>query len=886
MSLSPWAASALRLLGRVVPIEEREEWVREWRAEVENDPRRSRGERGGRLAGTLAAAAEDALRLRVRRLGSLRSLAQFRDLRFAVRSLARKPLFTLAVVATLALGVGANAAMFTVVDAVVLTPLPYRAADRIAAVRTVWTEDGGTSSFVSTADFDDLTERVRTLEELSMWVPFSVTYHGDESMRLEVAGVSSGYFRLFASVPHLGRYLVHDDDERGREAAAVLSYGLWERVFGRDPGVVGRTMTLDGRPYVVAGVAERGLKDPVSDIELWTSRPAWIDVAARDQPWLRVFGRLAPGVSLEDGRGELDAVSQELTRAYPDTNTGHALTLTSLAEDVAAPVRPALLVLAAVVGLVLLITCANVANLILVRAAGRGREMAVRVSLGAGRGRLAGQLLVEGLVIAVLGGAAGVILGASATRVFASIGAPGLPRLAELRVDGAVLAFTLLVSCVTGVVLGLVPLLQVSGADPSKSLRESGRPGEGRRVRRLRRVLVATELAASTVLLVGAGLLVRSLVNLTRVETGVQTAGVLVFRVAPFEASDPAPGGRAELRAFYERVVTGLERLPGVEAVGGVSALPFTVNRMYEVTRDDLPAPRSGEETLVEVRVVEPGYFRSVGIPLLQGRLLGERDDADAPPAILVDEAMTGRFFSDVEALGRRVTVHWGAAAEPGGVSYEVVGVVGSVRHMGPASPATPAVYVPRGHDTTPYWENFQLWITMRASGAPDVLGRAAGDVVRSVDPTVPIMNAGPFDRHLRSHRTATRNQVLLVGAFALLATLLASVGIAGVVAYAVAQRGHELGLRQALGAESGEVVRLVLGEGARLVGAGIGSGLLLAGAGARVLRSFLFGVEESDPLTYAAVGLGLALLALLAAWLPARRAAEVGPAEALRKTA
>lgn len=885
-SMPRWIGWVLGQLARLVPADERDEWIREWQAELWGDaPPRAGGGRA-RGVGRLAVAGEDAARLGLRRMTRLLAAAG-PELRITVRSLMRTPLFTLAVVSTLGLGVGANAAMFTIVDAVLLEPLPYPQADRLVGLRTVWTGDGETSAYVSTGDFDDLAARLREIERPALRVASQVTYQAaDRPMRLEIAGVSSGFFELFGTSAAVGRYLVSEEDEPGRGPSAVLSHGLWQRVFGAAPDIVGTSVTLDGRPYVIVGVAERGLRDPVADVELWTSRPGWIEVAERDQPWLHVFGRLAVGASLEDARAELSTISASLAAEHPDTNAGHAVTAVSLAEELAAPIRPALLALGAVVGILLLVTCANVANLILVRAAGREREMALRISLGAGRARLTVQLLVEGLVLALLGGAVGLALAAGSAKAVAALGAPGLPRLAELGVDGTIVLFTLLVSGTVGVSLGLTPLLAVSRRDPSAGLREGGRGGEGRRVRRLRRILVGAELAASAMLLVGAGLLLRSLINLTRVETGVEAEGVAVFRVSPPQAASPGPSVRPALRAFYQEARGGISRLPGVEAVGGVSVPPFTANRMYEVSRPDRPTPRSGEETLADLRTVEPEYFRSVGIPLVQGRLLDDRDEGDAAPSAVVDGAMIRRHLPGEDPIGRRITVHWGEAAERATTIYEIVGVVGDVRHLGPASPPRPTLYVPRGHDATPYWENFGLWLTVKTGDDPAEVAGQAMRVVWTIDPTVPITGMGTLQELLDRHSTGTRHQALLVGVFALLATLLASVGIAGVVAYAVAQRGHELGVRQALGAGSHDVVRLVLAEGARVVAVGVGSGLVLAAVVGRVLQGFLFGVEPADVVTYVGVAVVLAGVALVAAWIPARRAAGVRPAVALRSGA
>ncbi|MGH7504495.1 MAG: ABC transporter permease, partial [Longimicrobiales bacterium] len=432
------------------------------------------------MAARVAAAGEDAIRLRARQRYRRGGIEWLREARLAARALVRTPLFTATVIITLAVGIGVNAAVFAVIKAALLEPLPYPSPERLVVVGTAWPAEGNATSFVSTADFDDLAERIRSVEESAFRVSGSVTYQTDEPIRLAIASVSSSYFRLFGTRPQLGRYLYPDEDEAGA-AAVVLSYGLWQWVFGRDPDVVNRTLTLDGQPYVVVGVAEPGLRDPSADVDLWTSRPGWIDVARRDQPWLEVYGRLSRNATLADARAEISTLSRNFAREYPATNAGHVLTVDSLREVVSGAVEPALLVLGVVVLLVLAITCANVANLVLVRSAGRGREMAVRLSLGAGRARLGRQLGTEGLVLALAGGLAGLALAAGATRLFETVGAPGLPRLADLQLDGTVLLFTLLLSGATAIVVGLTPLLQVSSSAPSDALRESGRGGESRR---------------------------------------------------------------------------------------------------------------------------------------------------------------------------------------------------------------------------------------------------------------------------------------------------------------------------------------------------------------------------------------------------------------------
>lgn len=873
----------VKILAWLVPEERREDWTREWQAELAaGGSAGSGGFRG--VASQLAAAAEDAVRFRGRRRWRFESV---REARLAARSLLRAPLFTATVVLTLAVGVGANAALFAVINAAVLEPLPYPSPDRLVVIGTATQRDGNALRFVSTPDYDDFAERIRSIEDPAFRVTGSVTWQGDEPVRLATASVSSSFFRLFGTRPHVGRYFQAEEDVVGA-AAVVLSYGLWQRYFGGDTGVVGQSVRLDGQPHVVVGVAEPGLRDPSAEVDLWTSRPQWIEVARRDQPWLEVFGRLAPHATGDAARSEVARLSRELAAEHPTTNADRVLTVESLKEATVGSLRPALLVLGAVVILVLVITCANIANLVLARSAGRNREMAVRLSLGAGRVRIAAQLVTEGLLLALAGGLAGLALAAAGTQAFVALGAPGLPRLAEIRLDPTVLLFTLVLSGATGVVFGLAPLLQLSRSTPFEGLRESGRGGEGRRVKRARRALVVAEIAGSALLLVGAGLLVRSLVHLTTTDTGVRTEGVLTFRVAPPPQATPGPSGemtsrwrsRAELRDFYDRVLEEVARLPQVETVGGINALPFTGLQMYGVRRDDRPA-NEGDPLLPQVRVVEPGYFASVGIPQVAGRPLDVRDRGDAPPVVQVDEEFARVVFPGEDPIGRRVTIEWGGGVES--VSYEIVGVVGSVRHGGPALPPSPSVYLHRGHDSSPYWMHFAHTITVRTRGDPQALARDARNAVWNIDRTVPITELGAFERHLDRHVAGARYRMLLIGAFAVLATLLAAVGIGGIVAYGVAQRGRELSVRQALGAAPAQVVGLVLGEGVRLAVLGLAAGLLLAAFGTRLLRSFLFGIGPADPLTYAAVGIGLLIVATLAAWIPARRATRAQPADALR---
>jgi predicted permease len=882
----------VRALGSLVPEERRSDWIREWHAELDSARVESaRSVRAWRVAMRVAAAAEDAVRFRARRRPFRPAGTEWlREARLAARALVRAPLFTATVVVTLAVGVGANTALFAAINAALLEPLPYPMSDRLVVVGTAWTGEGNATWFVSTPDFDDLAERIRTVDEPAFRVGGNVTYQADEPIRLSTAGVSSSFFRLFGTRPHIGRYLHPDEDAPGA-ASVVLSYGLWQRVFGGDRGVLNRTLTLDGQPYVVVGVAEPELRDPSADVDLWTSRPSWIDVAQRNQPWLEVFGRLSQNATLDDARAEVATLSRDLAREYPATNAGHVLTVDSLRGMITGPVRPALLVLGVVVILVLAITCANVANLVLVRSAGRTREMAVRLSLGAGRIRLARQLVTEGVLLALAGGLAGVALAAGATRAFIALGAPGLPRLADVHLDGTVLLFSLLLSGATGIVFGLAPLLQVSGSTPSDGLRESGRGGESRRVRRVRRALVVAELAGSAVLLVGAGLLVRSLVHLTRTDTGVRTEGVLTLQIAPPQVASPggtgATGSRfrtpVELRDFYDRILEGIARMPGVEAVGGINILPFTDVQMYGVTRDDRPA-EPDESALTDVRVVEPGYFASVGIRYIAGRALDERDRGAAPPVVNIDDAFGRDVFPGEDPIGRRITIEWSGGVES--VSYEIVGVVSSVRHRGPASPPSPTVYLHRGHDSAPYWMHFAHTLTVRTQGDPLAFARDVRSAVWSIDRTAPITEVGAFERLLDRHVAGARYRMLLIGSFAVLATLLAAIGIGGIVAYAVAQRGRELSIRQALGAAPADIVRIVLAEGFRLAALGVMAGLILAAVGSRLLRSFLFGVDAADPLTYVAVAFALAAITIAAAWIPARRATHVRPADALRSEA
>jgi putative ABC transport system permease protein len=795
------------------------------------------------------------------------------DVRYGLRVLAKNRGFTAVAVVTLALGIGANSAIFSVVNAVLLRPLPFPDSERIVSFAGVNPSKGVTDSNMSVPDFADWRAQGQAFEQVAGFVAGgALLVAGEEAERVRGTSVTGDFFPLLRTGAALGRALHPDDAKKDAPPVAVLSHALWQRKYGGDPAIAGRQITVGRESTTVVGVMPPGFGYP-DRTEIWF--PLALDPAAerRDNRYLEVVARLRPDATLARAQAELDAVNARLAQTYAETNTGWGVRLTGLRERLVGNMRTPLLVILGAVALVLLIACANVANLLLARAASRGREFAVRGALGAARARIIRQLLTESCLLSLAGGAAGLLISLWLTRLLVGLIPTDTPRMDEVRPDALVFGFALAVSVITGLLFGLAPALQASRGDLNETLKEGGRTGaEGARRNGARSLLIVSEIALSFMLLAGAGLLARSFLLLREVHPGFNPDGVLALRISASGPKYPAGPARAEL---YRQALARVESLPGVESAGAVLSLPlggdtFNVGRSF--IREGRPATPE-ESAGASYLVATPGYFRALQIPLLSGRGFVEQDTEKSPMVVVVNETMARRFWPGESPVGKRITI-WRDEKFP----REVVGVVGDTRSR-PGEPAGPQMYVPYAQD--PNWSSLSL--VVRSSTDPASLVAAARDELHAIDRAIPVYNARPMGDVVAAALAERRASTLLVGAFALLALLLAVTGIYGVTAYYVTQRTHEIGVRMALGAQARHVLGLVLGQSLRLTLGGLALGLCGALALTRVLESLLYGVKPTDPVAFAAAAALLGVVSLLACLLPARRATKVDPLLSLR---
>lgn len=805
------------------------------------------------------------------------TLAQ--DVRYAVRRLVKSPGFSLIAILTLALGIGANSAIFSVVNAVLLRSLPYAAPDRLVMLFNV---RGDNPRFPVSApnylDFQGQTQLFTGAAAYDEGREYNLVGIGDP-MRLKGAEVSAEFFDVLGVRPALGRGFRAEENEPGAGPVVVLSHAAWQQYFGSDPGAIGRTVSLDGVTRTVVGVMPAGFDFP-REATLWT--PLEYDAPFRDDSnrgshYLGVIARLRPGVTAEHANAEMHLLGTRLAAEYPPLAKSSAAAV-SMREVMVGEIRPALLMLLGAVGLVLLIACANVANLLLARAAAREGELAVRTALGAGRGRLVRQLLTESMILALSGGVVGLLLAYWGTKALMVLRPREIPQLDAVGLDGAVIAFTLGVAVVTGILFGLVPALQVARTDLSTSIREGSRGSlSGRAAGRVRGALVVAEMALAVLLLAGAGLLIRSFVELVSVDPGFRPEGVLSVNVSLPNTSYPDD---AAVRQFHSRLQARLRALPGVTSAGAVFALPLAG---WGAKAGFYPAdgepPRPGEMPIAHANVATPGYFTAVGIPLLRGRSFTPADREGAPAALLLSESAARLIFPGEDPLGKRVALTLGSASHPDGVSGEVVGIVGDVHQAGLDTGIEPEVYVP--FDQVPF---SSMTLTLRTTAPPFSLAAGVRNAVREIDPNLPVNEFQTVDQVVAASVSQPRFYMLLITVFAAVALVLASIGIFGVISYSVTQRTREIGMRMALGASTRAVLVIVVGEAMRLVALGLGIGLLLTFSVARVAKGMLYGIAPSDPLTLAAVVVVLGGVALLASWLPARRATCIDPMVALRQ--
>jgi len=794
------------------------------------------------------------------------------DLRFALRGLRKNPGFAAVAVATLALAIGANTAIFSVVHAALLARLPFREADRLV---TVWETNPAKDlkkNVVNPGNYIRWTERNRSFQSLAAMTPWVANLSGAGGpVRVKIGYVSGNFFSTFGGAPLAGRLLEASDATPQSAEVVVLSAGFWQRQFGSDPAVIGRDVRINGVAAKVVGVAPNGFDIP-EETEVWSPMAfgaSWRDVPGR---YLSVVGRLRSGVSIVQARAEMSAIAASLEKERPDIDGGWGATVIPLREHVVGGFRAGLLILMGAVACLLLIGCANLTNLLLARGASRRREFAVRAALGASRARLVGLLLAESLVLALAGGAAAIAVGSVGIRTLLALVPAAFPDFLAVRISIPVLAFTAGVSLAVGCLLGLVPALRIGRGRLPESLHAAGSASAARS--RVAAVLVGLEVAGSIVLLTGAGLLLRSLSALWNVDPGFRTRNVLTFRLDLPRKTYASP---EKIAAFYRAVEEDLRTLPGVESVGGVSWLPLGgggAATSYRV--DGSPAVRAGDEPVADIRVVTPGFFRAAGIPLLRGRLFGPDDTAKAPLRAIVSRDLAKKSFGSRDPIGRRLWVSWGPDAK--GETVEIVGVAGDVRFTAPDTDARPAIFFPQEQQPN----NF---MTMFLTGAaePASLGPAIRRVVNRLDRELPVADLRPMQSVVADALRTPRFFSTLLAAFSALALLLAVIGVYGVVQYSTARRTREIGIRVALGGRPADVFRLVLAKGMGPVAAGAAVGIAGSLGAGRIMKSLLFGVSETDPLS---IGMALVLLtsaAVLACLLPALRASRIDPAVALR---
>ena len=816
------------------------------------------------------------------------------DLRYGIRMLAKSPGFAVVAVLTLALGIGANTAIFSVVNATLLTHPAYKQPERLVMVwewnrriapdRSV-VEPGNMShdrNVVSPGNFLHWRADNTVFDKMAAWYDFNTNLTGQGAPeQLSVQAVTPNLMSLLGVNARLGRVFVPEDGETGKDNVVILSYGLWQRRFGSDQNIVGKTLVLDGQVLTVVGVMPPGFQFSVMHGSLTGQPPElWEPLVFSKENWtpqgryMSALARMKPGVSLAQAQSQMDRIADDLANQFPQMDTNWGVNLVPLHEQAVGGIRPALLVLLGAVGFVLLIACANVANLQLARATARRREFAVRTALGAGSGRVARQLLTESMIVAFFGGAAGVLLGNWAIAIVLSLAPRSLPELQSVHLDLRVLAFTAFLALLTGVLFGLAPAFAAIRRELNESLKEEGRSaGQGARGSRLRRLLVVAETSLAVVLVVGAGLLIRSFERLQAVSPGFDPRNLLTVKIDLPGTKYSKPGQSV---AFFHQLLDRVRALPGVESASGNAFLPFTgpgsATDFYVVGRPVPPA--SGERPVVDVRVIEPDYFHTMKIPLLRGRFFNEREETEESHVVIISETMAREAWPNEDPIGQQVVIDM----KDKNVPSTIVGVVGDVKHAGLDSPAKTTSYWP--HPELPY--NFSS-LVIRTTGDPIHLAAAVQQLVLALDADQPVSRVQTMDQWMSDSTAQARFNTFLLAAFAGVALTLAAIGIYGVMAYSVTRRTHEIGIRMALGAQIADVFRLVTREGFALALAGVALGVLLSAAMTRVLRSLLFQVGTLDLWAFGSAVVLLSAVALAACLIPARRAARVDPMVSLR---
>jgi putative ABC transport system permease protein len=848
----------VRAAARLVPGSRRREFRAEWDAELATDPSVVRA----------IGAVADAWFL-FRQPWSPDMILQ--DIRYSLRVLARRPAYTVLVLVTLAVGIGAAIAVFSAIDTVLLRPLPYPDAGRLV---TVWENDRLNLKPrypVAPANWDDWRTGSRSFENLAAYLESGGSLAiGTDPVRVAVPVVSTAFFDVMGVRPLLGRTFTRADATPPAHRALILSFAAWQRHFGSDPGVIDRSVDFTGVPFRIIGVMPPDFRFPIKDPDGWrpmAETPSLMQTRA--QHFFHVVGRLKPGTSVAEASRELEEIAVRAQKQYPETNDQRGTTMLPLQEALAGELRTPMLLLGAAVAILLVIGAVNVANLMLVEATARRREMALRAALGADRLRIVRQLLVEGLILAAGGGALGVGLAWLAVGALGPAAADYVPGIDRMALDGRVLAFAVIVSAMTGIVFTLAPAVAASGPDVQQELRDGARGSVGG-TRRLRGAFVMVEFAAAVVLVIGAGLVVRSFWNVIRVQPGFASDHVMVATVDLPRSYQDGP----KINQFYTDVVARLTARAGIRAAGAVNNLPVTGNAWTAwLTIENAPL-RPGEPPEVGYRTATPGYFAALGIPMLDGRGIADADTADSLKVAVVNRALADRFFPSGGTIGSRIRI----GPNPKAPWRTIVGIAGNVHHAGPEADVVPEVFLPNAQDV-----NGDLYLAVRGDGDSAALAGALRDAVRSVDASVTLYEIRTMEGVVDEHLAPRRLSMLLVQGFALVALALALIGIYGVLSYTVSQRAPEIGVRMALGASPSGILRMTIRDGLRLAVPGIAIGVVAALAATRLVRAVLFDVSPTDPASYAVLTIAVTGVALAACYLPARRASRVDPLTAIR---
>ncbi|MGA8620927.1 MAG: ABC transporter permease [Candidatus Sulfotelmatobacter sp.] len=810
------------------------------------------------------------------------------DVRYALRQLRRSPGFSAAAILTLALGIGANTSIFSVVNGVLLRPLAFRDPARLVRVWHVppaKSFPGMTTFSVSAANYLDWQKQNHVFEDMAIYTYRGFTLTGDRPEQVDASAVSSSFFTTLGVLPTLGRVFSAEEDAPGRSNVVVLSYHFWQEHFGARVDIIDHNINMDGQNYLVIGVMPPSFDFPdyaQIQVQMWTPM-AWTDKerAVRGEHHYVVIARLKPGVDVKRAQAEMNTISGRLEQLYPEDDKGWGAVVVPLHDDMVSDVRPALLVLLGAVAFILLIACVNVANLALAKTFSRQKEIAIRTALGASSARVLRQILAETVLLALAGGAIGLSFAHFGVRLIMAFLADKLPGLVDVRPDSQVLVFTALISLLTGIIAGVLPALRLTRTDVNQALKQGlGRTDADSSGHRTRRILVVGEVALSLMLLFGAGLMIRSFQQLQHVNPGFETRGVLTMTLSVASAKFPSPSQQI---SFFERVLQSVRTLPGVESAGVIDDIPLNGNGSHQpIAIEGRPAVSMSDQPEVDVRLISPGYMRSLHIPLLRGRDFDETDIAGRPAAILVSQSMAHQFWPAEDPIGKRLTMTFFPD-----IVREVVGVVGDVKLDGLDQARPSAIlYMPLGQVSAPAtagWNSFPMTLVVRSTTTPASIVSSVSNAVREVDREIPLRDILTMDDLVSNSISQQRFNMLLLGAFGALALLLAAIGIYSVLSYSVKRRVQEIGIRLALGASIQDVLRMVLVEAMKPTLLGVIVGTAGALALGRVLSSLIYGVKPTDPLTFLAVAALLVAISLLASFFPAYRATRVDPVVALR---